>query len=92
MGSRGLPSRKKRQRVKRSESIEGIKSTSLPPVMWPSSGSGFEADPFSPAGMAQQQWTIINSGGKGPGRRILVWAILIVIALGLLTNLLVFFR
>jgi hypothetical protein len=28
-----------------------------PPVMWPEPGSGFEADPFSPAGMSQQVWT-----------------------------------
>ncbi len=27
-----------------------------PPVMWPGAGSGFEADPFSPAGQAQAMW------------------------------------
>jgi hypothetical protein len=28
-----------------------------PPVMWPDDGSGFEADPFSPAGLSQEIWT-----------------------------------
>jgi hypothetical protein len=61
-------------------------------VMWPSSGSGFEADPFSPAGMAQQQWTIVRHGQGGLIGRILVWTVVIAIALALVSPLLVFVK
>ena len=36
----------------------GAESDWTPPVMWPDAGSGFEADPFSPAGMSQQVWRV----------------------------------
>jgi hypothetical protein len=29
--------------------------------MWPETESGFEADPFSPAGQAQLQWNLMNT-------------------------------
>ena len=32
---------------------QSTRSEIVPPVMWPDSGSGFEADGFSPAGSAQ---------------------------------------
>jgi uncharacterized membrane protein len=28
--------------------------------MWPAEGSGFEADPYSPAGTAQRYWWLIQ--------------------------------
>jgi hypothetical protein len=46
-----------------------------PPVMWPDEGSGFEADPFSPAGMSQQIWI---ATGKRPRSRVGVWTVRIV--------------
>ncbi|MGD0851953.1 MAG: hypothetical protein ABSA07_01180 [Acidimicrobiales bacterium] len=46
-----------------------------PPVMWPSEGSGFEADPFSPAGMSQQIWI---ATGKRPKSRVGMWTLRIV--------------
>jgi hypothetical protein len=46
-----------------------------PPVMWPDAGSGFEADPFSPAGMSQQIWI---ATGKRPRSRVGVWTVRVV--------------
>jgi len=49
-----------------------------PPVMWPESGSGFEADPFSPAGMSQQIW---RATGRRPRSRTGRWIVRIVCVL-----------
>jgi hypothetical protein len=46
-----------------------------PPVMWPDAGSGFEADPFSPAGMSQQIW---RATGRRPKSRTGLWIIRII--------------
>jgi hypothetical protein len=46
-----------------------------PPVMWPDEGSGFEADPFSPAGMSQQIWTATR---RRPRSRAGMWTLRIV--------------
>jgi hypothetical protein len=46
-----------------------------PPVMWPEAGSGFEADPFSPAGMSQQIW---RATGRRPRSRAGLWTVRIV--------------
>jgi hypothetical protein len=46
-----------------------------PPVMWPDEGSGFEADPFSPAGMSQQIWTATR---RRPRSRVGMWTLRIV--------------
>jgi hypothetical protein len=46
-----------------------------PPVMWPEPGSGFEADPLSPAGMSQQLW---HATGRRPRSRVGRWALRIV--------------
>jgi len=43
-----------------------------PPVMWPDSGNGFEADPFSPAGMSQQIW---RATGRRPRSRTGLWIV-----------------
>ena len=49
-----------------------------PPVMWPEPGSGFEADPFSPAGMSQQIWT---ATGRRPRTPVGMWCVRIVCVL-----------
>jgi hypothetical protein len=54
---------------------EASENDRTPPVMWPDEGSGFEADPFSPAGLSQQIWI---ATGKRPRSRAGLWAIRIV--------------
>jgi hypothetical protein len=51
--------------------------------MWPSSGSGFDADPFSPAGSAQREWFLIRRlGGSRAGKSIaLTLAAIIIVSL-----------
>ena len=39
--------------------------------MWPDAGSGFEADPFSPAGTAARMWSLTAAPG-GRGRQALL--------------------
>src|ERR1039458_3124258 len=46
------------------------------PVMWPEPGSGFEADPFSPAGMSQQVWRATT--GRRPHSRPGLWIVRII--------------
>jgi hypothetical protein len=41
--------------------------------MWPESGSGFEADPFSPAGAAQREWMLTQRMGRSRWGRVLAW-------------------
>jgi hypothetical protein len=52
-----------------------------PPIMWPEQGSGFEADPFSPAGLAQQIWTTTGYRARRPVVRRLVQIVALVLAL-----------
>jgi hypothetical protein len=51
-------------------------SDPTPPVMWPDAGSGFEADPFSPAGLSQQIWRATS--GRRPHSRTGRWIVRIV--------------
>lgn len=44
--------------------------------MWPAAGSGFEADPFSPAGTAQREWFFIRRLGQSRVGMGFVWVIL----------------
>lgn len=44
--------------------------------MWPAAGSGFEADPFSPAGTAQREWFLIRRLGQSRAGKGFVWVIL----------------
>jgi len=44
--------------------------------MWPTTGSGFEADPLSPAGTAQQSRLITQRLGRSRIGRLAVWIIL----------------
>ncbi len=59
-----------------------------PPIMWPAAGSGFEADPFSPSGMAQQEWVLASHLGKRRGGKLVIWIVLILIVASLLSPLL----
>jgi hypothetical protein len=44
--------------------------------MWPDAGSGFEADPFSPAGTAQREWLLTQALGRSRYGKLVVWSIL----------------
>jgi hypothetical protein len=44
-----------------------------PPVMWPDSGSGFEADAFSPAGSAQLEAQFIRGLSRQRFGRVAAW-------------------
>jgi hypothetical protein len=52
-----------------------------PPVMWPEEGSGFDADPFSPAGLSQQVWTATGFRSRRPVIRRLVQIVALAVAL-----------
>ena len=52
-----------------------------PPVMWPEEGSGFEADPFSPAGMSQQVWRATGYRSRSPVVRRMVQVVALLVAL-----------
>jgi hypothetical protein len=66
---------KRSNRRRDSETPVEPESDWSPPVMWPEAGSGFEADPFSPAGMSQQLW---HATGRRPRSRVGLWAVRIV--------------
>ena len=59
-----------------------------PNIMWPAAGSGFEADPFSPAGRAQAGWRLIDAASRGGGRssravRIMTWVLVVFVGVPL---------
>jgi hypothetical protein len=56
-----------------------VDRSSEPPIMWPSSDSGFEADPFSPAGTAERECALTQRLGRRPIGKLVVWLILAVI-------------
>jgi hypothetical protein len=66
------------KRRRRPEVVSAPETDTTPPVMWPDEGSGFEADPFSPAGMSQQIWT---ATGRRPRSRTGLWIVRIVCVL-----------
>ena len=49
---------------------------SPPNVMWPDSGSGFDASGFSPAGSAQRGYQFAQGLGRRRRTRWLVWVML----------------
>jgi hypothetical protein len=49
------------------------------PVAWPSAGSGFEADPSSPAGQFYAQSLLITRAGRTRAGRVLAAVALVVI-------------
>ena len=92
MGSRGARRRKGRPREEQTEHRSPAFRDSAPPVMWPDAGSGFEADPFSPAGLAQQQWTVMSHAGGGRFTRIMMAIIVVVLAISLLAPFLYYLK
>ena len=60
-----------------------------PPIMWPSADSGFEADPFSPAGTAEREWALTQRLGRSRVGKVVVWSILALIVLVPLVTLLI---
>jgi hypothetical protein len=52
--------------------------------MWPGQGSGFDADPFSPAGTAQREWMLTQRLGRSRTGKLVVWLILALIVGALL--------
>lgn len=49
-----------------------------PPIMWSGPGSGFEADPFSPAGRMQREWWFLRRVGRLTDRELGIraaWAV-----------------
>jgi len=64
--------------------------------MWPARGSGFEASPYSPAGVAQGFWRTITHGDRPTARQrnqatlagaVLVGLVLLGAVLGLIIHL-----
>jgi hypothetical protein len=62
MGSKGR--RQRGSGASRRQRQAGTSVSHNPPVMWPEAGSGFEADPFSPAGTAQREWMLTQKIGR----------------------------
>jgi hypothetical protein len=66
-----------------------------PPVMWPAADSGFEADPFSPAGRAQAMWRLLDGLRRLDGRRfsrfsgpvrLMFWVLAVLVAISVLMS------
>jgi hypothetical protein len=55
----------------------------VPPVMWPERGSGFEADPSSPAGQLQGEARFLQGLSADPGRagRAALWTVVGVVVI-----------
>jgi hypothetical protein len=64
MGSKGIKRRKPRRPLPKVRGGRPISDADEPPIMWPSPGSGFQADPFSPTGTAQREWFLIRRLGQ----------------------------
>jgi hypothetical protein len=83
MGSRGIRRRKPAHHLPPVREIDP--DDDIPPnIMWPAKGSGFQADPFSPAGTSQRYWLLIRrqagTGGSVSFRAyLLLMAILVVV-------------
>jgi len=56
--------------------------------MWPEAGSGFEADPFSPAGTTQRQWMMTQRMEGRRWGRLLAWFLVAAIVGSLLAAVL----
>jgi hypothetical protein len=72
VGSSGAKRRSPKGSARRRDaSLRGVGDS--PPVMWPEEGSGFEADPFSPAGTAERRWLLIRNAGNIARNRSAMW-------------------
>ncbi len=92
MGSSGIRRRKPAHRLPKVRDADlPTENDLIPPnIMWPAKGSGFEADPFSPAGSAQRGWWLLNAARRGRTRRArtLGWIYLLLIAIPITIGLL----
>jgi hypothetical protein len=85
----------KRRRVTRGPSpvhSRAISDADEPPIMWPASGAGFEADPYSPAGTAQREYFLIRRLGSSPIGKLFVWAVLVLLVAMLVAALVAAFH
>ena len=83
MGSKGIKRRKTRYPLPPVH-IQAVSDCDEPPIMWPSAGSGFEADPFSPAGSAQREWFLARRFGRSRAGKAVAWIALAVIVVPLI--------
>ena len=75
MGAKGI---KRRKPYRRLPPVDlPTENDLIPPhIMWPGKGSGFEADPFSPAGQAQRSWWALNAvRRRGPVANVLTMCV-----------------
>jgi hypothetical protein len=91
MGSKGIRRRKPARHLPkvRARDLPTENDVIPPNIMWPDKGSGFEANPFSPAGSAQRQWWAINAARRGGSRRVrsMGWLFIVLIGAPLLLAL-----
>ena len=65
VGSKGIRRRKPARHLPPVRTRLPYENDLIPPnIMWPEAGSGFEADPYSPAGTAQRGWWMISALSK----------------------------
>jgi hypothetical protein len=86
MGSRGIRRRKPARHLPPVREVDP--DDDIPPnIMWPPKGSGFQADPFSPAGTSQRYWLLIRrqvgTGGSVSFRAYLILMSLLVVAVAI---------
>jgi len=78
-------SRTSRQRNKKPATGQPVRparqANGEPPVMWPGAGSGFEADPFSPAGSVQRQGLLVQGLARRRGGRAVRWMLVGVVVI-----------
>jgi hypothetical protein len=53
--------------------------------MWPATDSGYEADPYSPAGTAQNEMAFARGMGRFRFGKLAIWLILIVLVVAPVT-------
>ena len=81
VGGKGIKRRKPYRPLPPIGGHSTVSDSDEPPIMWPSAGSGFEADPFSPAGTSQREWFLMRRIGQSRAGRAAIWVILAVIVL-----------
>jgi hypothetical protein len=81
--ARGIKRRNPYRRLLPVRGRSAMSDSDEPPIMWPSAGSGFEADPFSPAGTGQREWFLIRHMGQSRAGKAVTWVVLAVIVIPL---------
>lgn len=83
VGSKGIKRRKPYRRLPSVRGDSAISDSDQPPIMWPSPGSGFEADPFSAAGTSQREWFLIRRLGQSLAGKVVTWVVLAAVVIPL---------